>query len=190
VILLLDHEDSFVHTLAGYLNQLGATTRVVRDDAISLSEVRALAPSGIVLSPGPCTPAECPLALDVVKTLGPTTAILGVCLGHQVIAAALGATVTRTAPQHGITSLVHHDGLGIFRDLPSPLSATRYHSLAVSEETLPEELIVSARAEDDVVMAIRHREWPVEGVQFHPESVLTEQGQAMIGNWLGRNAQL
>jgi anthranilate synthase/aminodeoxychorismate synthase-like glutamine amidotransferase len=189
VILLLDHEDSFVHTLAGYLHQLGATTRVMRDDAISLAEVRALEPSGIVLSPGPCTPTDCPLALEVVRTLGPTIPILGVCLGHQVIAAAMGAKVARTAPLHGITSLVHHDGLGIFRDLPSPLSATRYHSLAVSDETLPEELIVSARAEDDVVMAIRHREWPVEGVQFHPESVLTEQGQAMIGNWLRRKAQ-
>lgn len=187
MILLLDHEDSFVHTLAGYLSQLGAATRVVRDDAITLGEVQTLRPSGIVLSPGPCTPLDCPLALDVVRTMGATTPILGVCLGHQVIAAALGATVDRTPPRHGVTSVITHDGLGVFRDLPSPLEATRYHSLAVREATLPPELVVTARAEDGVVMGIRHREWPVEGVQFHPESVLTEHGQAMIETWLRRN---
>ena len=184
MILLLDHEDSFVHTLAGYLRQLGATTRVVRDDAITLEEVRALAPSGIVLSPGPCTPHDCPLALDVVRTMGLTTPILGVCLGHQVIPAALGATVDRTPPQHGRTSVITHDGLGVFRGLPSPLNATRYHSLAVRDGTLPVELHATAHSEDGVIMGIRHREWPVEGVQFHPESVLTEHGKGMVGNWL------
>ena len=189
MILLLDHEDSFVHTLAGYLKQLGATTRVVRDDAITLEEVRALAPTGIVLSPGPCTPYDCPLALDVVRTMGPTTPILGVCLGHQVIAAALGATVDRTPPQHGRTSVITHDGLGVFQGLPSPFNATRYHSLAVRDGTLPGELLATAHSEDGVIMGIRHREWPVEGVQFHPESVLTEHGLGMVGNWLDSKRQ-
>jgi anthranilate synthase/aminodeoxychorismate synthase-like glutamine amidotransferase len=184
MILLLDHEDSFVHTLAGYLAQLGANTQVVRDDAITLAEVQALAPAGIVLSPGPCTPYDCPLALEVVRQLGATTPILGVCLGHQVIAAALGATVDRTAPQHGRTSVITHDGLGVFSGLPSPLSATRYHSLGVVPGTLPPDLIETAHSEDGVIMGIRHREWPVEGVQFHPESVLTEHGMGMVGSWL------
>ena len=188
MILLLDHEDSFVHTLAGYLSQLGATPRVVRDDAITLAEVAALAPDGIVLSPGPCTPHDCPLALAVVRSLGPTIPILGVCLGHQVIATALGATVDRATPRHGMTSVITHDGLGVFQGLPSPLNATRYHSLAVRHGTLPPELLITARSEDGEVMAIRHCEWPVEGVQFHPESVLTEHGMAMIGNWLKSRA--
>ena len=187
MILLLDHEDSFVHTLAGYLTQQGATTQVVRDDAITLDAVKALAPSGIVLSPGPCTPHDCPLALEVVRTLGPTIPILGVCLGHQVIAAALGATVDRTPPRHGITSTITHDGLGVFDGLPSPLNATRYHSLAVRAGTLPDALISTAHSEDGVIMGIRHTEWPVEGVQFHPESVLTEQGMGMVANWLRRS---
>ena len=184
MILLLDHEDSFVHTLAGYLAQLGASPLVVRDTAITLEEVAALAPEGIVLSPGPCTPLDCPLALNVVRTLGPTTPILGVCLGHQVIAAALGATVDRVTPRHGRTSPIHHDGRGIFEGLPSPLSATRYHSLAVREETMPAALIATAHSDDGVNMGIRHREWPVEAVQFHPESVLTEHGMGMVANWL------
>jgi anthranilate synthase component 2 len=189
VILLLDHEDSFVHTLAGYLAQLGATTRVVRDDAITLDQVRALDPSGIVLSPGPCTPQDCPLALEVVREMGPATPILGVCLGHQVIAAALGATVDRTNPQHGRTSVITHDGSGVFHGLPSPLNATRYHSLGIVPGTLPANLVATAYSEDGVIMGIRHRHWPVEGVQFHPESVLTEHGMAMLGNWLSSRPQ-
>jgi anthranilate synthase/aminodeoxychorismate synthase-like glutamine amidotransferase len=185
VILLLDHEDSFVHTLAGYVAELGHTPRVVRDDAITLAEIEALSPVGIILSPGPCTPQDCPLAIEVVRRLGATTPIFGVCLGHQVIAAALGATVARAnAPRHGMTSVIHHDGRGVFRDVPSPMQATRYHSLVVRGDTLPPELEISARAEDGEVMAIRHVTWPVEGVQFHPESVLTEHGHAMVGNWL------
>jgi anthranilate synthase/aminodeoxychorismate synthase-like glutamine amidotransferase len=165
---------------------LGHPAEVVRDDALTLEEVRARSPRGIILSPGPCTPEDCPLALDVVRTLGAITPILGVCLGHQVIAAALGATVAPTAPRHGRTSPIHHDGRGIFTGLPSPLDATRYHSLAVEEATVPAALDVTAHADDGVVMGVRHREWPVEGVQFHPESVLTTHGMAMMKNWLER----
>lgn len=187
MILLLDHDDSFVFTLASCLAIAGEEPVVRRDSAITLAEIVALAPRGIVLSPGPGAPQECTLALEVVRRLGATTPILGVCLGHQVIAEALGAKVGRAAhPRHGRTSVISHDGLGIFRDLPNPLDATRYHSLAVVEATIPDTLVISARADDDEVMGIRHREWPVEGVQFHPESVLTESGQQMIGNWLRR----
>jgi anthranilate synthase/aminodeoxychorismate synthase-like glutamine amidotransferase len=186
VILLLDHQDSFVHTLAGYIARLGVTARVVRDDAIDLAGVVALAPAGVVLSPGPCTPADCPVARDVVLALGATIPILGVCLGHQVIATAFGGRVEAAAhPRHGMTSPIYHDGAGIFAGLSSPTTATRYHSLAVVAASLPEELVVSARADDGEVMAIRHRTWPIDGVQFHPESVATEHGFAMVANWVG-----
>jgi anthranilate synthase/aminodeoxychorismate synthase-like glutamine amidotransferase len=185
VILLLDHDDSFVHVLADYLRQLGAGTSVVRDTAITLAAVTVMAPRGIVLSPGPGHPDECTLAQDVVRTLGATTPILGVCLGHQVIATALGGVVTRAAhPRHGQTSRVVHDGRGVFRGLPSPLDAMRYHSLAVDPATVPHALVVTATADDGTVMGIRHRDWPVEGVQFHPESILTTDGKAMITNWM------
>ncbi len=187
MILLLDHRDSFVHTLAGYVARLGAEPRVIRDDTVTLDDIVAMAPAGIILSPGPCTPADCPLSIRVVRTLGATVPILGVCLGHQVIAAALGATVSRaTHPRHGRTSPVSHDGEAIYRGIDSPMQATRYHSLAVVEETLPAMLRLSARADDGTVMGIRHRSWPVEGVQFHPESVLTTDGPTIIRNWLNR----
>ncbi len=190
MILLLDHEDSFVYTLARYVEELGEAPIVRRDEALTLDEIVAMAPSRIILSPGPGRPEECTLALAVVRTLGATTPILGVCLGHQVIAVAYGATVARaTHPRHGRTSPITHDGLGVFAGLPSPLDATRYHSLAVVEATLPPELFLTARADDGEVMGIRHRVHPVEGVQFHPESVLTTLGLRMISSFLANGEQ-
>lgn len=186
MILLLDHDDSFVHTLAGYVEALGVPTQVRRVDTISLADVETLAPRGLILSPGPGAPEQCLLALDVVRQMGPRIPILGVCLGHQIIATAYGATVSRaTRPRHGMTSLVRHDAKGIFVGLPTPLPATRYHSLAVLRETIPAELVLSAVAEDDdIVMGVRHRTHSVEGVQFHPESILTEHGMMMVRNFL------
>lgn len=185
MILLLDHQDSFVHTLAGYVRRAGWDAVVQRDDATSAAEIARSRPDGIILSPGPCTPADCPVALEVVERLGESVPILGVCLGHQVIAAAHGALVAEAAhPRHGMTSRITHDGMGIYRGLASPLEATRYHSLAVREGSLPAPLRVTARADDGEVMGIRHATRPIEGVQFHPESILTTEGASMIGNWL------
>ena len=186
MILLLDHDDSFVFTLARYVEELGEAPLVVRVDRLTLDDVRAMAPSRIILSPGPGRPEECTLALEVVRALGATIPILGVCLGHQVIATAYGATVARAAhPRHGRTSRIMHDGLGIFAGLPSPFEATRYHSLSVVESSLPAELVVTAHSDDGEVMGVRHRTHPVEGVQFHPESVLTTWGRAMVGRFVG-----
>jgi anthranilate synthase component 2 len=186
MILLLDHDDSFVHTLADYLRQAGAPALVARTSDTTLPAIQAMAPEGIILSPGPGTPADAPLSRSVVHALGPTTPILGVCLGHQIIGAALGAEVVRAAsPRHGMTSPVRHDGHGVLAGLPSPFAATRYHSLVIREASLPHELAATAWAEDDgELMGIRHRRWPTEGVQFHPEALLTEGGLGMIERWV------
>lgn len=188
MILLLDHEDSFVHTLAGYVRRLGHDAVVVRIGALTYDVIAERGARGIILSPGPGHPEEYPLSLELVVRLGRSIPILGVCLGHQIIAAALGATVSRAPqPRHGMTSPVRHDGSGVFRGLPSPLMATRYHSLAVTHDSLPDCLPVTAVADDDgVVMGVRHQIHPLEGVQFHPESVLTDSGLAMMRNFLER----
>lgn len=187
MILLLDHDDSFVHTLADYLRQAGAEATVRRTRGLTLDAVHALRPAGIVLSPGPCSPREAPLSAEVVRQLGPHTPILGVCLGHQVVAAALGATIRRArTPRHGMTSPVRHDGGPLYAGLPQRFAATRYHSLVVEAGTLPPALIPTAWAVDDgELMGVRHREWPVEGVQFHPEAILTEAGFRLVENWVG-----
>jgi anthranilate synthase/aminodeoxychorismate synthase-like glutamine amidotransferase len=185
VILLLDHDDSFVHTLAAYIAELGQRPRVIRAHDTTLDEIASLGPSHIILSPGPRTPRECPLAIDVVRTLGRTVPVLGVCLGHQCIAAAFGGTVERTPhPTHGEAASIAHDGAGVFRGLPIPFRAARYHSLAVDASTLPAELMITARADDGDVMGIRHRAHRIEGVQFHPESVLTEWGHRLLANFI------
>ncbi|BCY04959.1 aminodeoxychorismate/anthranilate synthase component II [Actinoplanes sp. L3-i22] len=184
-ILVIDNYDSFVFNLVQYLGQLGAECEVRRNDEISVAEVGEMGAAGILLSPGPGEPTRAGIMLDVIKTYAGKVPLFGVCLGHQAIGAAFGATVTR-APEllHGKTSLVHHKGSGVLTGLPDPFTATRYHSLAVLEETLPDEIEVTGRTESGVVMAMRHRTLPIEGVQFHPESVLTEGGHTMLANWL------
>jgi anthranilate synthase component II len=184
VILLIDNYDSFVHNLARYFTQLGQTTRVVRNDAVSLDEVRRMQPGAIVLSPGPCTPADAGISVPLVQQLHQSTPILGVCLGHQAIAAAFGGQVIRGTPMHGKTSPIFHDGRGVFADLPQPITACRYHSLVVQEATLPACLEVSARTADGTVMALRHRRHLTVGVQFHPESILTTHGYALLAEFL------
>ena len=185
MFLLIDNYDSFVHNLARYFQRLGQETVVVRNDAIDAAAARAMRPAAIVLSPGPCTPAEAGSSLDIVRELHDSIPILGVCLGHQAIAEAFGGRIVRAIePMHGRASEVWHDGRGIFNDMPNPFSAGRYHSLIVDEGTLPNELTVTARTTDGVVMSIEHRRRPVFGVQFHPESVLTECGFRLLANFL------
>jgi para-aminobenzoate synthetase component 2 len=182
-ILVIDNYDSFVFNIVQYLAQLGAEVTVVRNDAIQPAE--SLSYDGILLSPGPGTPQDAGICMDVVRVAAGKTPIFGVCLGHQAIAAVYGAVVDR-APEllHGKTSLVHHEGLGVLAGLPNPFVATRYHSLAVVPNTVPAELEVTGTTETGVIMAIRHRDFAVEGVQFHPESVLTEGGHRLLANWL------
>lgn len=185
MILLIDNYDSFVHNLARYLAELGCTTQVVRNDAITVTEIALLNPAAIVISPGPCTPQEAGISQAVVRALGPTIPILGVCLGHQAIASALGGRIVRASePVHGRTSLIEHHADGLFRGLPNPLRATRYHSLIVEEATLPCELSITARTEDGSPMALAHQTWPTLGVQFHPESILTDSGHRLLANFL------
>jgi anthranilate synthase/aminodeoxychorismate synthase-like glutamine amidotransferase len=186
MILLIDNYDSFVHNLARYVRELGGEAVVRRNDAVTLDEIGAMAPSHVILSPGPCTPAEAGVTTDVVRRFGATTPVLGVCLGHQAIGAAYGAAVVRAArPMHGKTSPVTHDGTGVFAGLPSPLTAARYHSLVLAPGSLPAALRVTATADDDgAIMAVEHREHPVTGVQFHPESAASEYGYAIVDRFL------
>jgi anthranilate synthase/aminodeoxychorismate synthase-like glutamine amidotransferase len=185
-VLLIDNYDSFVHNLARYVRELGARTHVVRNDAIGIDEIARETPTHIILSPGPCTPNEAGVSNEIIAVLGPTLPILGVCLGHQCIGAVYGGLVTRAPhPMHGKTSLVYHGGRGVFQGIPSPFPATRYHSLVVDPESVPPSLEVLARTAEGDVMAIGHRTHPVVGVQFHPESVLTEHGYLILANFLG-----
>jgi para-aminobenzoate synthetase component II len=182
-ILVVDNYDSFVFNLVQYLGQLGAECTVLRNDELAPANARGY--DGVLLSPGPGTPEKAGVCVELVHQAAGHVPVLGVCLGHQAIAAAYGAVVER-APEllHGKTSAVHHEGAGVLAGLPSPFTATRYHSLAVREDTLPDELEVTGRTESGVVMAIRHRDLPLEGVQFHPESVLTEGGHQLLATWL------
>src|SRR4051812_17800667 len=184
-ILVVDNYDSFVYNLVQYLGQLGVNCDVRRNDEIAVADIAALDPAGILLSPGPGTPQRAGICLDVIREHAGRVPIFGVCLGHQAFGAAFGATVTR-APEllHGKTSEVHHAGAGVLAGLPDPFTATRYHSLAVVDTTLPDEIEVTGRTASGIVMAMRHRTLPIEGVQFHPESVLTEGGHTMLANWL------
>jgi anthranilate synthase component 2 len=184
-VLLIDNYDSFTYNLYQFLCELGARVTVRRNDAITVHEARELAPDCIVISPGPGTPRDAGISVELIRQLGPTTPILGVCLGHQAIAEAFGGVVDR-APElmHGKASLMHHSGEGVLRGLPSPFSAIRYHSLCATAESLPACLEVTAKSDSGVIMAIKHTEFPVEGVQFHPESILTEHGKDLLDNFL------
>jgi len=184
-ILVIDNYDSFVYTIVGYLNQLGAETVVVRNDAVPPVEERT-GFDGVLVSPGPGTPADAGQSMQVIRDCAAAgLPMLGVCLGHQALGEVFGATVTHASElMHGKTSQVRHDGTGVLEGLPSPFTATRYHSLAVVADTVPEELVITGRTDGGVVMALRHRELPLHGVQFHPESVLTEGGHRLLANWL------
>ena len=186
MVLVIDNYDSFVHNLARYVRELGGDASVRRNDALTLDEVAALAPSHIILSPGPCTPREAGISIALVRRFGPTIPMLGVCLGHQCIGAAYGADIVRAGrPVHGMTSLVTHDGSGVFAGLPSPLRVARYHSLVIAPASVPPELRVTASAADDgEIMAVEHTAHPVIGVQFHPESAASEYGYAMLDRFL------
>ncbi|MDN5364513.1 MAG: anthranilate synthase component [Eubacteriales bacterium] len=185
MILMIDNYDSFTYNLVQYLGELGQEVVVRRNDRITIPEIEAMDPSHIIISPGPCTPDEAGISLEVVRYFAGKKPILGVCLGHQAIGQAFGGRVVRGKyPMHGKTSLIYHDGKGVYRGLPSPFRATRYHSLVVERESLPPELEVTATTEDGTVMGIRHRYWPVEGVQFHPESIMTEYGKELLANFL------
>jgi para-aminobenzoate synthetase component II len=185
MILLIDNYDSFVYNLARYVRELGEEPVVHRHDALSLDDIAGLAPSHIILSPGPCTPREAGISTDIVRRFGASIPILGVCLGHQCIGAAYGATIGRAQrPMHAKVSAIMHDGEGIFAGVPSPFLATRYHSLSIAPATVPPELLVTATTDDGEIMAVRHRLHPVVGVQFHPESALTQYGYWMLDSFL------
>ena len=185
MILVVDNYDSFVHNLARYVRELGWTTEVVRNDALTVEEAAELHPTHVVISPGPCTPNEAGISVPLVRRLGPLVPILGVCLGHQCIGQAFGGQIVRARrPMHGKASAIRHDGTGVFAGLPNPLRAARYHSLVVEPDHLPEELAVTARSEEGEIMALRHRRHPIVGVQFHPEAILTEHGHDLLRNFL------
>ena len=185
MILMIDNYDSFTWNLVQYLGELGADVKVFRNDEIAAADIAAMKPEGIVISPGPCTPAEAGISLAAVREFSGLIPILGVCLGHQAIGQAFGGEVVHAGKVvHGKTSTISHFGVGVFRGLPSPFMATRYHSLAIRRATLPKCLEVTAESEDGEIMGVRHREFAVEGVQFHPESFLTEHGHALLKNFL------
>jgi anthranilate synthase component II len=186
MILVIDNYDSFTYNLVQYLGELGTQPLVRRNDEITVSEVAALQPERIVISPGPGRPEQAGITLDLIRALGPTTPVLGVCLGHQAIGMAFGGAVIRAkAPMHGKTSSISHDGQGLFAGIASPFTVARYHSLIVDRATWPADLEITAQTEDDgTVMALRHREFPIHGVQFHPESIMTREGHHLLRNFL------
>ncbi len=185
MLLILDNYDSFTYNLVQYFGELGVEMQIHRNDALTVDEVKALAPEKICISPGPCTPNEAGICLEIIRELGPTTPILGVCLGHQSIGQVYGGEVVRADKlMHGKTSPIHHNGTSVFAGLPHPFEATRYHSLIVKRDTLPDCLEITAWTEDQVIMGLKHKEYPIHGVQFHPESILTEHGKQILETFL------
>ena len=185
MLLLIDNYDSFTYNLYQYLAELGADVVVRRNDEITVAQAEALAPTHIVISPGPCTPHEAGVSNDLIAALGPRVPLLGVCLGHQCIGEVFGGRVIRAPqPVHGKTAQIHHTGEGVFAGLPSPFEAIRYHSLIVERASLPSSLAITAETRDGLIMGLRHREYPIQGVQFHPESILTQVGKDLLRNFL------
>jgi para-aminobenzoate synthetase component 2 len=185
MLLMIDNYDSFTYNLVQYLGEITSDIEVYRNDKITVDEIRRLKPEAIVISPGPCTPKEAGISVDVVRELGPTIPLLGVCLGHQSIGAAFGGRIIR-APylMHGKVSDISHDGKTIFENLPNPFTATRYHSLIVERDTCPDCFVVSAETADGIIMGLRHKDHPIEGIQFHPESILTDVGKSLLRNFI------
>lgn len=191
MFLLIDNYDSFTYNLFHYLGELGAEVEVRRNDALGVGDALAMQPQGLVLSPGPCDPDRAGICLDLVKAAAGKLPILGVCLGHQAVGQAFGGKIGRVPPMHGKLSAVRHEGTGVFEGLPDSFSATRYHSLVVERDSVPDCLEVTARTDDGAVMGLQHRDLPIHGVQFHPESIASEHGHALLGNFLrlaGHNA--
>jgi anthranilate synthase/aminodeoxychorismate synthase-like glutamine amidotransferase len=187
MLLLIDNYDSFTYNLYQYLVELGADVAVRRNDQVSLAEIETMQPDHLVISPGPCTPNEAGLSCSIIEAFAPRIPVLGVCLGHQALGQVFGGRVVRApVPMHGKTSLMHHQGQGVFRNLPQPFEANRYHSLIVERETLPDVLEITAETDDGLIMGLRHRSFPVEGVQFHPESIMTPVGKDLLRNFLER----
>lgn len=185
MLLMIDNYDSFTYNLVQYFGELGEDVKVFRNDKITIQEIERLKPKRIVISPGPCTPKEAGISIDVIKHFKGKVPILGVCLGHQAIGAAFGGEIVRAQRlMHGKTSMIHHDGKTIFKDLPNPFEATRYHSLVIKKETLPDCLEITAWTDMDEIMGVRHKEFLIEGVQFHPESILTRVGKDLLKNFL------
>jgi len=185
MLLMVDNYDSFTYNLVQYLGELGQDVRVIRNDELSVDAVERLAPERIVLSPGPCTPNEAGISLELIRRFAGRVPILGVCLGHQAIGQAFGGRIVHARTlMHGKVSDIRHEGSGVFRELPAPFRATRYHSLAIERASCPAELEITAWTDDGEIMGVRHRAYPVEGVQFHPESILTEHGHALLANFL------
>ena len=190
-LLMVDNYDSFTYNLVQYFGELGAQVKVFRNDEITLEQIRAMQPDQLVISPGPCTPAEAGVSVAAIKAFAGSLPILGVCLGHQSIGAAFGGRIVHAQKlMHGKTSPVHHKDVGVFRGLPNPLTCTRYHSLAIERDSLPDCLEITAWTDDGEIMGVRHRTLDVEGVQFHPESILTERGHDLLRNFLDRSAPL
>jgi anthranilate synthase component 2 len=190
MLLMIDNYDSFTYNLVQYLGELGEDVRVYRNDQISVGEIEKLAPERIVISPGPCTPNEAGVSIETIKTFAGKLPILGVCLGHQSIGQAFGGKIVHARElMHGKTSMIHHNDAGVFKGLSNPFEATRYHSLVVERDSLPDCLEVTAWTEDDEIMGLRHKEFAIEGVQFHPESILTEHGHALLKNFLKTSEQ-
>lgn len=188
MLLIIDNYDSFTYNLVQYFGEMGCVMSVKRNDRVTLDEIRTMKPSRIVISPGPCSPAEAGLSNKIIEIFGPTTPLLGVCLGHQCIGRVFGGEVIQNyRMMHGKTSMIHHHGKNLFETLPNPFEATRYHSLIIKRETFPTDLEITAETEEKEIMALRHKRFPIWGVQFHPESILTQHGKTLLRNFLKLN---